>query len=107
MASISIDGRHIQLPPVSQHIPPNPLLGYGGGNTAPPSTTGKSMSGIAQSTLTHRLLLYDQRCLVTGAVSTQLQACHLINTIHMDKSNEEAKNPLRENVVCTLPFLTY
>lgn len=107
MASINEDGKIVQLPPVSQNIPPNPLLGYSGGSTAPPSTAGKLTSGITQSTLAHQVLLHDQRCLVTGAISSQLQACHLINAICMDKSNEEVKHPLKKKVVCGLLFLTF
>lgn len=106
IVSISTDGRIIHIPPVSQNTLPNPLLGCGGGGTAPPSTTGKSMSGVTQSTLAHQVLLYDQRCLVTGAVSSQLQACRLINMIRINKSNVEVKHPLKDEVVCSLPFLT-
>ena len=54
---------------------------------------------MTQSTLAHKILLYDQRCLVTSAISNQLQVCHLINTIHMDKSNQEEKVRQKKEVV--------
>jgi len=92
------DTNIVDIPPVSQGIPPNPLLGYDGCNTAPPSPA-TSTSGTIQSTLTHKLLLRDQRCLVTGAVSTQLKACYLINAIHIGKSNREEKLALKKEVV--------
>ncbi|KAF9644396.1 hypothetical protein BDM02DRAFT_3121961, partial [Thelephora ganbajun] len=92
------DNNVIDIPPVSQNLPPNPLLGYNRSQTAPPSAT-TSTGGMAQSTLAHRALLYDQRCLITGAISSQLQACHLVNAICMDKSNQERKLHLKEEVV--------
>lgn len=92
------DTNIVDIPPVSQGIPTNPLLGYDGRSTAPPSPT-TSTFGTTQSTLTHKLLLRDQRCLVTGAVSAQLKACHLINTVRIDKSNQEEKLALKKEVV--------
>lgn len=92
------DPNVVEIPPVSQSIPPNPLLGYDGHNTAPPSTV-TSTSSTTQSSLTHKVLLYDQRCFITGAVSSQLRACHLINAIRMDDSNQEEKLPLKKAVV--------
>ena len=71
----------VDIPPASNKLPPTPPLGYNGDGTAPPSTA-TSTSSVTQGTLARQVLLYDQRCLVTGAVSTQLQACRLINTIH-------------------------
>jgi hypothetical protein len=100
------DTNFVDIPPVSRNIPPNPLLGYDSHSTAPPSTVA-SVSSMTRSTLTHKVLLYDQRCLVTGAVSSQLQPCHLINTICMDKTNQEEKLTLKKEVVCCLPLLTY
>jgi len=88
----------VDIPHVSVNAPPNPLLGYEGHRTAPPSLAGSSTS-VTQSTLAHRLLLRDQRCLITGAVSNQLQACHLINTIRMTTSNQAEKLPLKREIV--------
>ena len=97
MAQIK-DGHIVDIPPVSRNVPPNPLLGYEGHRTAPPSSAGSAAS-VTQSTLAHRVLLRDQRCLITGAVSNQLQACHLINTIRMTTSNRAEKLPLKKEVV--------
>ena len=96
----------VDIPPVSKNTPPNPLLGYDGSGTAPPSMTTLA-SSTTQSTLAHRVLLYDQRCLVTGAVSNQLQPCHLVNAIRMDESNREEKLSLKKEVVRSPPFLTH
>jgi len=92
------DRNIVGIPPVSTKTPPNPLLGYDGGETAPPSTTS-STSSANQSTLTHRALLYDQRCLVTGSVSTQLRPYRLVNVGSMDKSNLEEKLARKKEMV--------
>jgi len=89
------DGNIVDIPRVSVNVPPNPLLGYDGQGTAPPC----SANSVTQSTLAHRLLLRDQRCIITGAVSNQLQACHLINTIRMTTSNRAEKLSLKEEIV--------
>ena len=91
-------GYIVDIPDVSKDVPPNPLLGYNGLRTAPASSAGSSFS-VTQSTLAHRVLLNDQRCLITGAVSNQLQACHLINTIRINESNRAEKLPLKQEVV--------
>jgi len=98
----------VEIPPVSENVPANPLLGYTGTETAPPSEV-TSTTSVTQSTLAHRLLFYDQRCLVTGAVSSQLQACHLVNAIRVDKSKpgkQKEKAATKEKVVRSLPILT-
>ena len=92
------DKGFVDIPPVTEKYPPNPLLGYDGCRTAPPSSVASS-DCMSQSSLTHRVLLYDQRCLVTGGVSDQLQACHLISTIRMDESNRQEKSNLKKRVV--------
>lgn len=98
------DTDFVDIPPPSIDNPPNPLLGYNGGGTAPPS----EVTSTASVSLRHRLLLYDQRCLVTGAVSNQLQACHLVNTIRVDKAKsqetKEQKIALKEAVVGSQPL---
>jgi len=99
------DKDFVDIPPVTEKHPPNPLLGYDGRRTAPPSAT--SSASMSQSTLAHRVLLYDQRCLVTGGVSDQIQACHLINTIRMGKSNRQEKTNLKNRVVRGVSFLTW
>lgn len=91
----------VDIPPVSKEIPPNPLLGYNGDDPAPPSST-TSTTSVTQNTLLHQVLFYDQRCLVTGAVSTQLQPCHLVNMIRVNDSNQEEKVALKEEVVRSL-----
>jgi len=101
------DDHIVDIPSVSMRVPPNPLLGYDKRATAPPSTAATSTAGLCQSTLAHRVLLYDQRCLITGAASNQLQACHLINTICMDKSNQGEKLCIKKDVVCSPSFLTH
>jgi len=99
----------VNIPPVSTNTPANPLLGYSGSRTAPPSEAS-STTTATQSTLANRLLLYDQRCLVTGAVSNQLQACHLVNAIRVDSlfkpEKREEKLATKKKVVRSLPFLT-
>jgi hypothetical protein len=100
------DGDIVDIPAVSKKVPPNPLLGYDGRRTASPSLAGSS-SSMTQSTLAHRVLLKDQRCLITGAISTQLQACHLINVIRMQPSNRAVKLPLKEEVVRSPLFLIH
>lgn len=95
----------VDIPPLSKNLPPNPLLGYNGDCTAPPSPA-TSTSSVTRSVITHRVLLYDQRCLVTGAVSNQLRACHLVTTICTNKSNQEEKLSLKKEVVRSLLFLT-
>lgn len=94
-----VEGNVVKIPAVSANAPPNPLLGYDEDHTAPPSPAAPSSGAVTQSTLTHRLLLHDQRCLVTGAVSTQIRAFHLIKTVPVNESNQEKKRPLKEEVV--------
>jgi len=90
--SFIVKGRQIvDIPAVSKNQPSNPLLGYNGAHTAPPSTAKSSTLSDTQRTLANLVLLRDQRCLVTGAASIQLQACHLVNTIRVKKSNENTK----------------
>ena len=98
------DRNTVDILPVSRKPPPNPLLGYDGGETAPPSTA-TSPSCATQNSLAHWVLLYDQRCLVTGAVSTQLRPYHLVNKIHINKSNPEEKLAQKKEVVRSLSFL--
>jgi len=101
------DKNVVDIPTLAKTIPPNPLLGYAGSGTAPASAaSGSSKGSSTQSTLRHRVLLYDQRCFVTGAVSNQLEACHLINAIRMDKSNRTTKKPLKDQVVSISSFPT-
>ena len=100
------DKNVVDIPALAKTIPPNPLLGYSGIRTAPASAPKSSKGSTTQSTLRHRVLLYDQRCLLTGAVSNQLEACHLINAIRMDKSNRATKEPLKDLVVSISSFPT-
>lgn len=95
----------VDIPPASKEIPPNPLLGYDGDDPAPPFSA-TSTTSVTQSSLAHQVLFYDQRCLLTGAVSNQLRPCHLVNTIHVNDPNREEKLVLKKEVVRSLPFLT-
>ena len=97
----------VDIPTLAKTIPPNPLLGYPGTSTAPASTAKSSKGSSTQSTLRHQALLRDQRCLVTGAASTQLEACHLMNTIRINDSNRMEKEPLKDRVVCVLSLPTF
>jgi len=96
----------VDIPAVSKNYPPNPLLGYNGTHTAPPSTAKSSTLSATQRTLANQVLLRDQRCLVTGAASIQLRACRLVNAIRMRKSNENTKGPMKRAVVRSFLILT-
>ena len=71
--------------------PRNPLLGHTERDTTPPSTirSSKANREMHQSILKHQVRLYDHRCLVTGAVSTQLWACRLVDTICTESNREK------------------
>jgi len=99
------DHNFVDILPISLKVPPNPLLGYDENKTALPSTA-TSEPGLSQRTLKHRVLLYDQRCLVTGAVSNQLQTCYLISPIHVGGSNQEKKLHQKKEVVWPTIFDT-
>ena len=105
MASVS-KPNVVDIPPVTKNPPPNPLLGYNGTCTAPPSAAGSSETSAARSTLVHQVLLYDQRCIVTGAASNQLQACRLVNSIRTSEYNREGGTPSKDQVVCGPSLLT-
>ena len=97
-----LQGQVVNIPPLATKIPDNPLLGYPGARTAPASTAKSSRTSQAsgtQSTIRHRVLLYDQRCFLTGAVSIQLEACHLVNAIRMNAGNRAEKEPKKKQVV--------
>ena len=91
MAYIDADGKTVKIPSVREKPPYNPLLPDYTRFPPPPSTTGslKASQETDQNILEHELLLYDQCCLVTGAVSTQLQVYHLVNAIPMDESEKK------------------
>ena len=92
------NGQVVCNPPPSERLPPNPLLGYDGDRPAPPSEAGSTYSKTL-SRLTNQVLFYDQRCLVTGTVSTALQAFHLVNAIRSKESDQEGKKSLKKEVV--------
>ena len=96
----------VDIPAVSSNIPRNPLLGYNGSRTSLPSASGSSGTSTTRKTLARRVLLYDQRCLVTGAASNQLQACHLVNAIR-NKPNKRDKILLKAQVVGGLLLLIH
>lgn len=93
----------VEIPSVNDGQPHNPLLGD---NERDPSEEQKIV-------LKYELLKCDQRCLVTGTVSTQLQACHLVNAIRTGnpgqkkkgrKGKKEKKEDLEKRVVRTPRF---
>jgi len=87
--SFIVKGKQIvDIPAVSKDYPPNPLLGYNGAHTAPLSTAKSSTLSATLRTLANQVLLRDQRRLMTGAASIQLQACRLVNAIRV-------KNPMK------------
>jgi len=98
----------VEIPALASKPPPNPLLGYDGTRTGRASTirSGSSQASVTQSTIRNRVLLHDQRCFVTGALSTQLEACHLINAIRVKAGNRVRKEPLKEAVVRVPSLLT-
>ena len=60
-----------------------------------------------RSTLARQLLLYDQRCLVTGAVSNRIQPYPLINTVRVNESGQVENPPMKEKVVRNIQFLAH
>ena len=102
----SIEGKSIDVPPVHENQPPNPLLAENKCCPSPPSTTeSPRTSQEMDQDILERLLLYDQCCLVSGDFSTQLEVYHLVNTICVSDSNRERKEALKERVVRILSFL--
>ena len=95
-------GNVVTIPSVSEKAPPNPLLGYDKSHTRTPSLATSASGAVTQKTLANKVLLRDQRCLVTGAVSSQIQACHLVNAIRYKSSNKQIKMPLKLDVVRSL-----
>jgi len=98
----------VDTPSLAIETPSNPLFGYSGARTAPASTVRSSRSSQAsgtQSTIRHRVLLHDQRCFVTGTLSIQLEACHLVNAIRMNAGNRAQKEPQKKQIVCVLSLL--
>ncbi|KAJ7116373.1 hypothetical protein C8R44DRAFT_879748 [Mycena epipterygia] len=77
------DPNLIVIQDVAKKPPANPLLMSEIVNRTPaPSVkTTSSMNSSSQSVLANRILFNDQRCFLTGEVSTETQACHLINAI--------------------------
>lgn len=96
MASIDSDGKTVKIPPVQLGLPRHPFFGY-----------KRTPSEERENNLKYELLKYDQRCLVTGTVSPQLQACHLVNTIRTEKCTPKVKKKredLKKQVVRILRF---
>ncbi|KAJ7246345.1 hypothetical protein C8J57DRAFT_1724768 [Mycena rebaudengoi] len=96
MSHLRIDDPNIVvIPDVVKKPPANPLLRRDTVKGTPaPSAKATSMFGFSQSVLANRVLFNDQRCLLTGEVSTEIQACHLINATH----NKDAKAFLKLQV---------
>ena len=102
MAYLEPEGQVVNIPALAAKIPSNPLLGYDGARTASASavkSSKKSKASGTQSTIRNRVLLHDQRCFVTGAVSIQLEACYLVNAIRMDAGNRAEKEPKKKQIV--------
>ncbi|KAJ6508896.1 hypothetical protein C8R45DRAFT_459319 [Mycena sanguinolenta] len=83
----------IAIPEVVKNPPSNPLLRRDIGNATPAPTrkASSSVTSLSQRTLANRVLYNDQRCLLTGKASAELQACHMVNTIR-PKNNPEKEN---------------
>ncbi|KAJ7675817.1 hypothetical protein DFH06DRAFT_1292062 [Mycena polygramma] len=80
---------------ITKGLSKNPLLNPQLGVTTPGPSVRSSKSGQSinstgtQSALAHRVLFKDQRCILTGLVSSELQACHLVNAIRTKKKQRQ------------------
>ncbi|KAJ7688364.1 hypothetical protein B0H17DRAFT_1202924 [Mycena rosella] len=86
---------------VASKPPANPLLSTEFRSKTPaPSLKASSSVNTANSTtqrvLSNRILFNDQRCFLTGSVSTEIQACRLINAIR--PKQKKAKMDLKAQV---------
>ncbi|KAJ6561572.1 hypothetical protein DFH09DRAFT_496031 [Mycena vulgaris] len=67
-----------------------------------PAPSVKAVSSVntansaTQRVLANRILFNDQRCFLTGSVSTEIQACHLIDAIR--PKQKQAKINLKAQV---------
>jgi hypothetical protein len=95
----SSDPNIIVIPDIVKKPPANPLLRSEvvDKTPAPSVKATSSVFSYSQSVLENRVLFNDQRCFLTGEVSSEIQACHLINTIRTKQ--ESAKIILKEQVV--------
>ncbi|KAJ7508538.1 hypothetical protein B0H11DRAFT_2304690 [Mycena galericulata] len=93
------DPNLIVIQDVDRTPPANPLL-MTETITKTPAPSAKVLSSLntansaTQRVLVNRILFNDQRCFLTGSVSTEIQACHLITTIrtkNQDKINLKAQ----------------
>jgi hypothetical protein len=91
----SSDPNIIVIPDVVKNPPANPLLRSEVFDKTPAPSV-KATSSDSQSVLENRVLFNDQRRFLTGEVSSEIQACYLINTIRTKQ--ESAKIILKEQV---------
>ncbi|KAJ6585198.1 hypothetical protein B0H19DRAFT_1108747 [Mycena capillaripes] len=88
MASISFVNENIVvIPKITKNPHKNPLLNEKIKEVTPPPSL-KSISSVGSehsATTKYRVLFRDQRCLLTGFVSADIQPCHLVNTIRTKK----------------------
>jgi hypothetical protein len=67
-----------------------------------PASSINTENSATRRVLANRVLFYDQRCFLTGSVSPETQACHLINTIR--PKGKERKKRLKEQIVRARPL---
>ncbi|KAJ7491294.1 hypothetical protein FB451DRAFT_637585 [Mycena latifolia] len=91
----------IVIQDVVKKPPANPLLmsGIVSRTPAPSVETTSSMHSFSQSVLANRILFNDQRCFLTGEVSTETQACHLISAIRT------TQKPAKINLKAQVEFI--
>ncbi|KAJ7151183.1 hypothetical protein C8R46DRAFT_1123494 [Mycena filopes] len=91
---------------IAKRLPGNPFFYPDTTNTAPPTTRSSAASTFtrSQSTLSHKIAFHDQRCLFTGAVTTELRACHLINTIRTKNNTKKSTKALIEFILTRQGF---
>jgi hypothetical protein len=108
MSQIRTDNPNIvTIAPVAGKPPANPLFSLENVSRTPvpsvkPASSTNTENSLSQQVLANRALFYDQRCFLTGSVSPETRACHLINTIR--SKGKEAKKRLKEQIVRARPL---
>ncbi|KAJ7888841.1 hypothetical protein B0H13DRAFT_2533119 [Mycena leptocephala] len=102
MSQICTDNPNIvTIAPVVAKPPANPLFFLENISRTPvpslrPASSINTENSATRRVLANRVLFYDQRCFLTGSVSPETQACHLINTIR--PKGKERKKRLKEQI---------
>ncbi|THU88780.1 hypothetical protein K435DRAFT_865931 [Dendrothele bispora CBS 962.96] len=82
-------GEQIVIPSPADKLPPNPLLLGREPTSVAASSQRSSIASVdipkEDKTLRNKLLKTDQRSFLTGVVSVDLQAAHILNTIRKAK----------------------